>query len=134
MTDKVQKDKIADILLEFYEEYQGNIPNRPMIPSIYASKIIDSLQEEPVSDELEKAANEWEDKATFNPFYMVMDGHHPIDVKQDITTHADSFKAGANWQKKQMMKEGCGSCRQYLRGNWWKRICRICCKCSCLSI
>lgn len=47
MTDKVQKDKIADILLEFYEEYQGNMPNRPMIPRIYASKIIDSMQEEP---------------------------------------------------------------------------------------
>ena len=47
MTDKVKKDKIADILLEFYEEYQGNMPNRPMIPRIYASKIIDSMQEEP---------------------------------------------------------------------------------------
>ena len=47
MIDKVQKDKIADILLEFYEEYQGNMPNRPMIPRIYASKIIDSMQEEP---------------------------------------------------------------------------------------
>lgn len=52
MTDK---EKIMDILLEFYEEYQGNIPNRPMIPSIYANKIIDSLQEEPVSEELGEA-------------------------------------------------------------------------------
>lgn len=52
MTDKEKKSKIADILLEFYDEYQCNMPNRPMIPSLYASKIIDSLQEEPVSEEL----------------------------------------------------------------------------------
>ena len=43
------KEKIIDILLEFYEEYQDNIPNRPMIPSIYAGKILDSLPAEPVS-------------------------------------------------------------------------------------
>lgn len=49
MTDKVQKNQIADILLDFYEEYHSNEINRPMIPSIYAGKIIDSLQEEPVS-------------------------------------------------------------------------------------
>lgn len=46
MTDK-EKNKIADILLDFYDEYHSNEINRPMIPSIYAGKIIDSLQEEP---------------------------------------------------------------------------------------
>ena len=49
MTDKEKKSKIADILLEFYEEYQCNMPNRPMIPSLYASKIINTMQEESVS-------------------------------------------------------------------------------------
>lgn len=58
---------------------------------------------EPVSEDLEKAANDWDEKASFNPFYMVMNGDKPIGVKQDITTHADSFKAGAKWQKKQML-------------------------------
>ena len=33
MTDK-EKDKIVDILLDFYDEYQSNEINRPMIPSI----------------------------------------------------------------------------------------------------
>lgn len=47
MTDKEKKSKIADILLEFYDEYQSNEINRPMIPNIYAGKILDSLQEEP---------------------------------------------------------------------------------------
>lgn len=42
-TYKRKKSKISDILLEFYEEYQSNMPNRPMIPSIYAGKILDSL-------------------------------------------------------------------------------------------
>lgn len=100
MTDKEKKNKIADILLEFYEEYQGNIPNRPMIPSIYAGKILDLLQEELISEELEKAANEWDAKASFTPFYMALDDKgNPNGVKQDYTTHAESFKAGAKWQK-----------------------------------
>lgn len=49
MTDKEKKNKIADILLDFYDEYDSNEINRPMIPSIYAGKILDSMQEEPVS-------------------------------------------------------------------------------------
>lgn len=47
MTDKEKKNKIADILLDFYDEHSSNEINRPMIPSIYAGKILDSLQEEP---------------------------------------------------------------------------------------
>jgi hypothetical protein len=48
-------------------------------------------------EEIEKAAQEWDSKANFNPFYMIMDGGKPTDVKQDITTHKESFKAGVNW-------------------------------------
>ena len=43
-------------------------------------------------EEIEKAAQEWETKANFSPFYMT-----PTGVKQDITTHKKSFKAGINW-------------------------------------
>ena len=53
------KEKIIDILLEFYEEYQDNIPNRPMIPNIYASKIINSMQEEPVSEDNTAMGSLW---------------------------------------------------------------------------
>ena len=49
MTDKEKKNKIAGILLDFYDEHHSNEINRPMIPSIYAGKILDSLQEEPIS-------------------------------------------------------------------------------------
>lgn len=59
---------------------------------------------EPVSEDLDKAANEWDRKASFQPIHMVMDGNRPIGTKQHITTHADSFKAGAEWMKQQMMK------------------------------
>ena len=48
-------------------------------------------------EKIEKAAQEWDSKANFNPFYMIMDGNKPTDVKQDITTHKESFKAGVNW-------------------------------------
>jgi hypothetical protein len=61
---------------------------------------IDSLQKEPVSEDLEKAANEWDAKASFTPFYMALDDKgNPYEVRQDYTTHAESFKAGAKWQK-----------------------------------
>ena len=67
--------------------------------------IIDSLQEEPVSEELEKAANEWDAKASFTPFYMALDDNgNPYEVRQDYTTHAKSFKAGSKWKKDQMME------------------------------
>lgn len=51
----------------------------------------------PSEEEIEKAAQEWDSKANFNPFYMTMDGDKPTVVKQDITTHEESFKAGINW-------------------------------------
>ena len=43
-------------------------------------------------EEIEKAAQEWDAKANFKPFSMT-----PTGVKQDITTHKESFKAGINW-------------------------------------
>ena len=51
MTDKEKKNQIVNILLDFYEEYDAN--DRPMIPNIYAGKILDSLQE--------KSASIWHD-------------------------------------------------------------------------
>lgn len=56
-----------------------------------------SLKQEWSEEEIEKAAQEWESKAIFNPFYMTMDGDKPTGVKQDITTHKESFKAGVEW-------------------------------------
>ena len=62
--------------------------------------MLDSLEEEPVSEDLDKAANEWDAKASFTPFYMALDNNgNPYEIKQDYTTHAESFKAGAKWQK-----------------------------------
>lgn len=73
----------------------------PNIDDIFEEEqIIKELQEEPISEELEKAANEWDAKASFTPFYMALDDKgNPNGVKQDYTTHAESFKAGAKWQK-----------------------------------
>jgi hypothetical protein len=53
-------------------------------------------------EEIEKAAQEWESKANFNPFYMTMEGDKPTGVKQHITTHKESFKAGVNWVLKSL--------------------------------
>ena len=46
----------------------------------------------PSEEEIEKAAQEWDSKANFKPFYI-----SPTGVKQDITTHKESFKAGIKW-------------------------------------
>ena len=51
----------------------------------------------PSEEEIEKAAQEWDSKANFNPFYMTMENGKPTGVKQSITTHKESFKAGVNW-------------------------------------
>ena len=67
----------------------------------YAEKWLKSLRPQntwkPSDDEIEKASQEWESKAIFNPFYMTMDGDKPTGVTQDITTHKESFKAGVKW-------------------------------------
>ena len=97
MTDKVQKIRA----------FLVGIADADGVSTILAKAIekkilpyIDSLQEEPVSEDLEKAANEWDAKASFTPFYMALDDKgNPYEVRQDYTTHAESFKAGAEWQK-----------------------------------
>ena len=74
---------------ELYEEAMDKInwlkslrPQRYLIPS---------------EEEIEKAAQEWDSKANFNPFYMTMENDKPTGVKQSITTHKESFKAGICW-------------------------------------
>ena len=54
---------------------------------------------------MEIAANEWNAKALDTPFYMTLDDKgNPNGVRQDYTTHAESFKAGAEWQKDKMIQ------------------------------
>ena len=101
MIDKVQKireevkrlrEKIMGIRTDFADGQKS------VLTELLA--FIDTLQKEPVSENLEIAANEWDAKASFTPFYMALDGNgNPYEIKQDYTTHAESFKAGAKWQK-----------------------------------
>ena len=63
------------------------------------------LSEEQIKKDLDKAANEWECKASFSPIAMVMDGDRPIGTTQHITSHADSFKAGVDWVIKKLKGE-----------------------------
>ena len=56
---------------------------------------IQALQKEPVSEDLDKAAENWidDDNNTRGADYI------------GVTVAEDAFKAGARWQKQQMMKE-----------------------------
>ena len=86
MTDKVQKikewiskeqDGLMDAQGNFeYPEHEGAYH---ILCNLDA--YIDSLQEEPVSEDLEVAAEEWDESLY----------------------RSDAFKAGAKWQKEQMM-------------------------------
>ena len=64
--------------------------------------LLGSLQEEPVSEELEDASTKSANKAT--PYTRVDVGNGEVYV---YTKHIviDRFKAGAKWQKEQMMKD-----------------------------
>ena len=86
----------ASLLKKAIDEYHQFIINEYH----KEEQIIKELQEELVNEDLNKAANEWDAKASFTPFYMTLDDNgNPNGVKQDYTTHAESFKAGAKWQK-----------------------------------
>lgn len=65
---------------------------------------IDSLEEEPVSNDLEEACDEYYDETwdEHGGKAMVVDGCHDIWFPSQATD--DFFKAGAQWQKEQMMK------------------------------
>lgn len=69
-----------------------------MIPSIYAGKILDSVQEEPVSEDLEEAAKRYGTEGD------EISGLYIIDKE------VEAFKAGAIWQKEQFEKERLKHC------------------------
>lgn len=91
MTDKIQKireevKRMRELLPvidgdNFYINYANNICTA-------LEMYIDSLQEEPVSNDLEEAAVEW---------------YNSVKYKSDLSgTPISAFKAGAKWQKEQM--------------------------------
>jgi len=99
MTDKVQKIRA----------FLVGIADADGVSTILAKAIekkilpyIDSLQEEPVSEELEEAATKSANKAT--PYTRVDVGNGEVYV---YTKHIviDRFKAGAKWKEEQMIKD-----------------------------
>ena len=89
-----KENKIADILLDFYDEYHSNEINRPMIPSIYADKILDSLQEGPANDSFEDEVKRLWKEINTGHSYSVVDSYNLFyGLCMDI----------AQWQKEQMM-------------------------------
>jgi len=73
-----EKEKIMAYIDKLLEKYPKNYY------LLMVAEFIDSLQEEPVSDNLEEVAHQY---------------YEPND------TFMDGFKKGANWKEKQIMKE-----------------------------
>jgi hypothetical protein len=75
---------------------------REMLDDI--SEFIDLLQEEPVSGDLEEAADlYYEEYCPYDGEAKVVNNIH--DVYFPSQAIGDAFIAGANWQKEQMMKD-----------------------------
>jgi hypothetical protein len=96
MKDKVQKIRNEverlqnDLIQEREKGYGSDVDDACILELQNVLTYIDSLQEEPVSEELEKAANKYI-KGNYSPWlYKAM---------------FDCFKAGAEWQKEQMMND-----------------------------
>ena len=53
--------------------------------------------EERLKEGLDEAAHNWDIKVSVSPISMIMDGDRPIGTQEHITSHANSFKAGAEW-------------------------------------
>lgn len=70
-------------------------------------RIIDSLQEEPISEELEKAANKYAKESYPDELSTGQFGtgdYEPyVDMSWQRECAVEDFKAGAEWKKEQMM-------------------------------
>ena len=105
MTQYIDKDKVIEYVKQRLISIvtNGNIDDWERGANnecINFLSFINSLPEESASENLEEAATKWDETASFQPFYMQLDCKgNPCEVKQDIITHKESFKAGAEWQK-----------------------------------
>lgn len=107
MTDK---EKIREVVKKRYEYWREKESNSHSIESeIRMSEcqhlllMLDSLQEEPVNEELEQAVK------------RILNGYACMGTFQDGKMYTEECmlsicKAGANWQKQQMIKSAIGGC------------------------
>jgi hypothetical protein len=103
MTDKVQKIREEVVRLKslignnsFLSDYwKGCNDGREDVCDELIS-IIDSLQEEPLSEDLEEAAFDYAEACKYEGGEKLLSVEH--------------FRAGANWQKQQMMKDATDAC------------------------
>lgn len=94
MTDKVQKirkevEKLKLCTMDEHMKFYSEAAEAEYNALCEVEKTIDSLQEEPVSENLEKAAVE--------AFKKIVDS--------DKNSFLEIFKAGAEWKEEQMMKD-----------------------------
>ena len=100
------KERIRAVVERLHDEYRGEKGDADVRRALRTVLFfIDSLQEEPVSEDLEEACNSYYDETwdEHGGKAMVVDGCHDIWFPSLATD--DFFKAGAQWQKEQMMKD-----------------------------
>jgi hypothetical protein len=97
MTDKeiirAEIERLQDGLMDAKGRFCTNAAESAYHILCHLENFIDSMQEEPVSEDLEHAVNA----------YI---GYAPeVDESSSTYGKRQAFKAGANWQKQQMMKD-----------------------------
>ena len=96
MTDKEKLEMLIEAIDYSFLNTQGEYDKELTYPVIDKVKFIKkSMQEEFVSEELDKAAESWiyDDNNTHGADYI------------GVTVAEEAFKAGAKWQRQQMMKD-----------------------------
>ena len=113
MTDKQKLEKIKMLADEMYYRMQNLSTDtsgiRKAMYDYHQFIIYEFYKEEPVSNDLEEACDEYYDETwdEHGGKAMVVDGCHDIWFPSQATD--DFFKAGAQWQKKQTIDKACGS-------------------------
>ena len=97
MTDKVELIKQELEKLKVYPKSRGFIK--------YMLAFIESLLEEPASKDLEEACDNYYDETWDEHGGIAMVINNCNDIWFPSQAMEDFFKAGANWQKQQMMRD-----------------------------
>lgn len=106
MTDKVQKireevERLKEETSIGLSEHENGVEQGRMEIINALSLFLDSLQKEPVSEELEEAANAY----AITVYNNYLDNPKAFENIDADTLNEDAFKAGAKWQKQQFEKD-----------------------------
>ena len=111
MTDKEKTLAFIEERIKWNEDMMQRDPKPSDIGRIEEAKcirrFIDSLQEEPVSEDLEEALEEFIDSIMG---HIEFNSATPFAAEYVVKLLEEAFKAGAKWKEQQMIKDAVDAC------------------------